>query len=363
MRFRCSNSPLKALAFCLTSVFLIDVAAARAAPKVVASIAPVHGLVAAVMEGVATPDLLMDGNSSPHNYSMKPSDAQMLEDADLVFWIGPPLETALVKPLATMAADTTIALIDTEGLLLLGRREGGAFEAHAHDDAHDEAAHDAAQHDNHDQEHAHEEHADEDHGHEKEDDHAKEHAQEKEDNHAHADNHADLDGHIWLAPENAERMIAAIAARLAKVDPQNAERYRANAETATAKLQDLAGEIDAGLAPVKDRPFIVFHDAYGYFENAFGLRAAGSLTVNPEVLPGAGKLAEIRAKIADLGAVCVFSEPQFNPKLVGIVSEGSAAKTAVLDPLGSRLPPGPDHYFALLGELADSFGDCLQPST
>lgn len=296
----------------LAAALLLAPALAHAEIRVVASFAPVHSLVAGVMDGVGEPVLLVPGGASPHDYALKPSQAAELEKATVVFRIGHELEAFMDRPLETLAQKARVVdLIDADGVKLLAPREGGTFEAHA-----DEADHD--------------------------------------------DGHDEVDPHVWLDPQNAKAMIGAIERALAEADPPHAERYTANAHIMLDRLETLQAEIATRLAPIKDRPFVVFHDAYHYFENRFGLHAAGAITVNPEQAPGAARVAEIRAKVAELGAVCVFSEPQFEPKLVSVIVEGTGAKTGVLDPEGGgTLVPGPDLYFALLDNMAVSLTGCL----
>lgn len=343
-----------------TSVLASSSLAARADVNVVASIKPVHSLVAAVMEGVGTPGLLVNGAGSPHTYALKPSQAQMLEKANVVFWIGHELEAFLEKPLETIAANaTSVEMIDAHDLIKLGFREGGAFEAHGHDD-HDDHDHKAkadGDHDHH--EGAEAKHDDHDHHDEKADakhDHGDDHAHEKTEAHH---EHGKFDAHVWLDPENAKTMVHEIEETLVKADPANAEKYKANAEAVTARLDQLIGEITTELEPVKDKGFIVFHDAYQYFENRFGVKAAGSITVSPEVAPGAERVTEIRAKVQELGAACVFAEPQFEPKLVATVTEGTPARGGVIDPLGSEVENGPDLYFTVIRKMAQSIKSCL----
>ena len=270
-----------------SSVFAMAPAAAHAMDGVVASIKPVHSLVAAVMEGVGEPALLVVGAGSPHTYSMRPSQAAALQDARLVFWIGAGMETFLSGPLETLADGATrVALEHADGLTLLEYREGGAFEAHGHDEAgHDGAGHDEAAH----EEAGHAEHADDHHAAGDGDDHAHEddheahgghadHEEHGEEAHRHEEggdhaghDHSGYDMHIWLDPENAKAMVGAIEAALSQADPDNEDAYGANAEALIAELDALTEEITARLAPVADRPFVVFHDAYHYFEERFGL--------------------------------------------------------------------------------------------
>ena len=368
---------------------------AAEAPKVVTSIAPVHSLVAGVMEGVGEPGLLVRGGGSPHSYSLRPSDARALEQADVVFWIGEDLETFLSRPLNALAGDAEVVeLAKVPGIRLLDSREGGAWEGHdhsahaeakhghddhAHDDhakadAHDDHAHDDHAHDDHaHDDHAHDDHAHDDHAH---DDHAKAdahddhdhdkhaHAEHEHDDHAHeghAHGHKDL--HIWLDPQNAKRIVEAAVAELSEQDPAHAARYKSNGEAVLARLDALDKELASTMESIRELPFIVFHDAYHYFEDRYDLNAAGSITVSPERKPSAKRLSEIREKVADAGAVCVFSEPQFEPALVETVVEGTPARTGVLDPLGAEIEPGPDAYETLLRNLASSLQDCLRPSS
>lgn len=285
--------------------------------KVVVSIKPVHSLVAAVMEGVGSPYLIVRTAASPHSFALKPSDARALENAGVVFWVGAGLESFLEKSLETLARQAkVVALQDVPGLNKLSLREGGAFEAHDED----EGTHD---------------HGDEEHG----------------------DNGTDM--HFWLDPVNAQAMVRAIEQVLSTADPDNAGTYRKNAGLVKDKLGRLIAEIESELAPVAGRPFIVFHDAYQYFEQRFGVRAAASVAVNPETTPGAGRLAEIRAKISGIGPTCVFSEPQFNARTVEIIVAGTSARAGVLDPLGAGLPEGPSLYFDLMREMAKTITTCL----
>jgi zinc transport system substrate-binding protein len=303
---------------------------------VAASIKPVHSLVAAVMEGVGAPALIVASTGSEHAYSLKPSEADALDRAEIAFYVGPHMETFLEKPLETLAADArVVALEGLPGIQLLPIREGGAFEAHEH----------------HEEEHA---HAGEEDGH---DDEAHGHSHDHEEEAGHHDVEHDL--HFWLDPLNARAAVTEIARVLAEADAANGDAYKANAAAYGARLDTLAQEIETVLSPVKGKPFIVFHDAYQYFEKRFGLSAAGSITVNPEVAPGAQRVAEMQAKVRELGVACVFSEPQFESSLVETIIEGSTARTGVLDPLGSSLPVGPDLYPQLIRDLATSLRTCL----
>ncbi len=328
-----------------TTILTTSVTLAKADVKVVASIKPVHSLVAAVMQGIDTPYLLVDGAGSPHTYALKPSQARQLQDADLVFWMSHDLEAFLEKPIESIAANaTSVQLMESHGLTKLNFREGGAFASHDHDD-HDD--HDDKDHDDHD-DHGHDDKDHDDHGHDDKDHHDKD--------------HDGVDPHVWLDPANAKAMIHEIEEALVAADPAHAAAYEANTEALMLKIDSLVAEVDAELEPVKGRGYVVFHDAYQYFEARFGVSAIGSITVSPEVLPGAERVSELQEKVRDLDAACVFSEPQFKPKLVATVTENTNAGTGVLDPLGATIENGPELYFTLIRNMANSLKECLVKS-
>lgn len=334
------------------SLLVATSAAGHAAPKVVASIKPVHSLVASVMQGIGEPQLIIEGAGSPHTYSLRPSQARALQDADLIFWIGHELEAFLEKPVETIGTGAkSVELIDAHGLVKLPFREGGAFEAHDHGDHGGEHGH--ADHD----EDKHDDHAGHDHDEKHETAEAHGHDHGDADGHGHA--HGAFDAHIWLDPENAKAMVNEIAEALSEADPDNAAAYEANAAKTVERIETMRADIDARLTPLRGKGFIVFHDGYQYFEKRFDVTASGSITVSPEVMPGAERVAEIKARIGELGATCVFAEPQFEPKLIQVVTEGTAARSGVLDPLGAELADGPDLYFGLIDGLASSMEQCL----
>lgn len=299
-------------------MLLVAVAAARpglAAPSVVASVKPVHGLVAAVMQDVGEPRLLLRGGQSPHTYSLKPSDAAALETADLVVWVGPELESFLARPLRSLSEPGRIMrLTRLDEVRLLQARAGGVWEREA--------------------------------GHE----------------HGHGDEETDepgVDPHVWLDPDNAVAIVDAVAARLAAIDPANAAAYTANAERARAAITAADRDARTLLSPVRGAPYLVFHDAYQYFERHYGLNAAGAVAVTPDRPPGARRLYEIRERLGDLGVRCVFREPQFPPDLLRTVVDDMPVRVGILDPLGAALPPGPEFYPRLLRAMAQTLADCL----
>ena len=290
--------------------------------RVVATINPVHSLVSGVMVGVGEPHLIVRGASSPHDFSMRPSDAEMLEQADVVFLIGEYLETSLAGPISTLAGDAEIVeLAETDGLVRRPLREGGNFEA------------------------------DRDHVHGGDD--------QDEGGHDDGDDHEDFDLHVWLDPVNAQVMVGEIAETLARADPDNAETFSTNAASLMHRLEDLETEIAAQVAPVRGAPFIVFHDGYRYFEERFGVVAVGSAVVSADRSPGVRRIRELQNKVRDLGVKCVMTEPQFEPRLVNVIVEGTDAKAGAVDPLGATIESGPELYFTLLRNMAASFENCL----
>ena len=314
---------------------------AHAEIKVVASIKPIHSLVSYVMDGVGTPSILVDGSSSPHTFQLKPSHAQMLQDADIVFWIGEDLESFLETPLESIATNAKkITLMELDDIELLKFREKHIFEEHAeHDDHGDE------------HEEGHDEHEE---GH---DEHEEGH-DEHEDEHGHHDehNHGEFDIHFWLDPAIAKVIVKNIADELSNIDVANKATYEANASKAISELDELIAETKLKIN--KNATYVVFHDAYQYFEGRFGIEVLGALSVNPEILPGAKQLAEIREVIEHENVNCIFSEPQFNPSIAKTIAADTGVKAAVLDPLGAELDPSKDLYFDLIADMASSFSGC-----
>ena len=320
------------LGILLSSISLFSfISYAEAEPKVVTSIKPLHSLISYVMDGVGSPNLLVDGSSSPHTFQLKPSHATMLQEADVVFWIGEDLESFLETPLDSIAVNARkITLMDSDQIELLKFREKNVFEDH-----HDE-------HEGHDDHDEHEEHAD---GHDEHEGH---------DDHGH--HHGEFDIHFWLDPEIAKSIVKIASLELSKVDPANQATYQANASNAVSELDKLINDTRTKIN--SDAKYIVFHDAYQYFEQRFGIEVIGALTVNPEVLPGAKQLAEIREVIEHEKVNCLFSEPQFNPSIANTIAQDTGIKAAVLDPLGAELEPGKELYFQLIGDMATSFESC-----
>jgi zinc transport system substrate-binding protein len=291
------------------------------APKVVVSLKPLHSLVAGVMAGVGEPLLLIQGGGSPHGYTLRPSEARMLSEAQLVVWVGPRLESFLEKSLSTLAGKARQLELSRElEAEMLPVREGGFWETHASDEGHGPG--DAGEPAHH--------------------------------------LHGERNQHLWLDPLLAKQIVARTAAVLTDIDPVHAGQYRHNAARVQTRLDTLHAGLKTRLAPVRTIPYIVFHDAYPYFEAAYGLNAVGSVTLTVDRKPGARRIEEIRKKIRELNVRCVFSEPQFEPRLVTTVIEGTGARTGILDPLGAALPSGEECYFQLMNDLADNLLAGLQ---
>lgn len=301
-------------------------------PRVVTDIAPVHSLVAQVMAGVGAPDLLIDQATSPHHFALRPSQARALQEADLVIWVGDGLSPALSRAIADLSgAGKDISLLLVPQTDLLPIREDARFEAHRHDD-HDDHGHDDHGHDDHD-----------DHGH---DDHI---------DHPHDDV---IDPHAWLDPDNAALWLAAIAEELAVADPARAQTYRRNAENAVRQAEQLADQIEGDFATTPPPAFIVFHDAYQYFEDAFDISAQGAISLSDASAPSAARLSEIRTIVAEQGVECLFAEPQFDPDILSAVADAAPVSIAVIDPYGGHIPTGVDFYPALLQDLATGILGC-----
>jgi zinc transport system substrate-binding protein len=311
------------------SFLLLSTAAWADVPRVATDIAPVHSLVAQVMAGVGTPDLTIPPGASPHSYAMRPSEARALAGADLVVWVGPSLTAWLGDPIDTLASGALrLELENVAGTVMLENRTGVAFEVHDHGANHDDDA----------EEEGRDDHADHD----------------GQDHPAGA-----IDPHLWLDPVNASLWLGAISDALGQLDPENAQIYAANAAKGQGDLADLQARIQAQLEPVQGRPFAVFHDAYHYFEARFGVEASAALLLSDGSAPSAARLDEVRNVVHSINAVCVFTEPQFNPGLVAALAEEGSLKSALLDPLGAALTPGPALYGEMIQGLATSFANCL----
>jgi zinc transport system substrate-binding protein len=311
-------SSVFATAALMSSTALADV------PNVVVDIAPVHSLVARVMQDVGAPDLIIRSGASPHDYRLRPSEAKALQDANLVIWMGkeltPWMEDA-VKTLSTEAAILT--LLEKDETALLEFRESVLFEEHDHDD-----------------------HSDKEHAETEDQDH---------DEHAHGAH----DPHAWLSPENAKIWLNLIAAQLSTADPDNASTYFVNAAAAMTEIDTLMADVSTMLDPVRGNSFIVFHDAYQYFETVFEFPASGAISLGDATDPSPARIARVQGRIQEQKIQCVLAEPQFKKGLVVTVLEGTDAKTSIIDPLGVALEPGPALYPQLIRNMAKTLVDCF----
>ena len=300
---------------------------ALAEVSVVVSSKPIHALVASVMSGIGTADVLVSGAASPHSYAMKPSDAKKANTADVFFRVSESLEPFTGKLVSSLPKSVKIvSLAEAPGLMLLERRTGGAFEDH-------------------------------DHGHNHGHSHGKQ-AKAKH-KHDHDHDHDEDDPHVWLDPNNAKAMVRHIADVLAEAAPDKATQIRANADAEIGRLDTLASELEQQLKPLAGKPFVVYHDAYQYLEKRYGLQAVGSLTVNPDVTPSGRRLRDLRRKITETKAECVFAEPQFEARITNLIADGTKARTGTLDPEGTTLTPGPELYHTLMRNLAEGLKGCL----
>ena len=316
-------------------------------PKVAVDIAPVHSLVSRVMEGVGSPKLIIPAGASPHEYSLRPSEAKSLQDADMVIWMGEDLAPWMENSIETLSKNAeVITLLEESSTKLLDFREGALFEEHDHGENDDHDDHD--DHDEHDHDKDHDDH-DHDKDHDDHDDH------EDHDGHAHGEH----DPHAWLSTENAQTWLNLVAGKLSAADPENAGVYFANAAAAREEINDLVKEVKSILEPVRGRNFVVFHDAYQYFETSFDFPAAGAISLSDATDPSAARIAEIQDRVKDEGINCVLSEPQYNANLVATVLSGTDAKTGVIDPLGLGLEPGPKLYGDLIRNMGKALAGCL----
>ncbi len=296
-----------------------------APPSVVVTIPPLHALVNGVMDGVAKPTLLLSNGNSPHTYSLRPSQMRALQQAELLVWVGENLEGFLQRPLAGLPKTVTVlTALNLPELQRLPARTGGMWEGHHHhEEAHDEEEHEAHE--------------------------------------AHEADAEYQDPHVWLSPANAVVIVQAVAQQLSQLDPEHAARYQANAQQLQQRLQQFDAQLQAQLAPVREKPYFVFHDAYQYFEHHYQLNALGALSISPEQRPSAKRISELRARIQQQSVSCVFREPQFQSSLVDILLEDTNAKQGVLDPLGVNLTgQAAEAYFMLLQQLVDNLLACLQ---
>ena len=309
MKIKQINNLSTLLKILLSFSFLISYSSLNAEVKVVTTIKPIHSLVAGVMDGLGSPSLIVDGSNSPHNFSLKPSHAKMIEDAEIIFWVGEDLETFMIKPLESIANNATkVSFMDLDSIIKLKFKEENILEVEGYDDDHDK----------------------------------------------HAD--GEFDAHIWLDPKNAIEIVNEIAKTLSLKDPNNKNVYYSNAEKLNHSLNELIEKINLSIN--KDARFIVFHDAYQYFEKRFDVSSAGALILNEEALPSAKKVSEIHKIIKKQNINCIISEPQFNPNIIKSIAQDSSILTGSFDPLGSSFDTNKNLYFEMILSLSNSLKDC-----
>ncbi len=309
MKIKQINNLSTLLKILLSFSFLISYSSLNAEVKVVTTIKPIHSLVAGVMDGLGSPSLIVDGSNSPHNFSLKPSHAKMIEDAEIIFWVGEDLETFMIKPLESIANNATkVSFMDLDSIIKLKFKEENILEVEGYDDDHDK----------------------------------------------HAD--GEFDAHIWLDPKNAIEIVNEIAKTLSLKDPNKKNVYYSNAEKLNHSLNELIEKINLSIN--KDARFIVFHDAYQYFEKRFDVSSAGALILNEEALPSAKKVSEIHKIIKKQNINCIISEPQFNPNIIKSIAQDSSILTRSFDPLGSSFDTNKNLYFEMILSLSNSLKDC-----
>ena len=339
----------------LLGLILAGGAAQAETPRVVASIAPIHSLAAAVMEGAGEPELLIPATVSEHDYALKPSDVRRIAGADLVIWVGESLEAYLVKPLETEGV-ADLELIEAPGIDPHLYGAGDEYHHEAHEHGHQMEEHHAHGGHGHGAEHGHqmeERHADGGHG------HGADYAAHAAEHHA----HIGLDPHIWLDPVRAVAAVVAIADALAELDPENAALYRGNAERSSAGLQALDAEIRARLMPLAGKPFVTFHDGYSYLVERYGMNQVGEFTVRPEQRAGAATMQALRDTMRDEGVLCVFAEPQYDERILRSIAGEMPVKIGVLDALGAGIEPGAALYNTLLRKNAEAMENCLSSTS
>ncbi|MGB8928686.1 zinc ABC transporter substrate-binding protein ZnuA [Pantoea agglomerans] len=307
----------KGAIFALTAFSVTASLTLPAQANVVASLKPVGFIAAAIADGVTPVDVLLPDGASEHDYSLRPSDAKRLKNADLVVWVGPEMEAFMAKSAAELPAQKNLAMVNIDGVkpLLIS---GG----------------------------------------EDEDEHTAEKSEEQ-DADAHHHHHGEFNMHLWLSPEIARKTAVAIHGKLLELMPQDKAKLDANLQQFEVALADTDKRVSAQLAPVRNKGYFVFHDAYTYFEKQYGLSPTGHFTVNPEIQPGAQRLHQIRTQLVEQKAVCVFAEPQFRPAVIDAVARGTQVRKGTLDPLGTDISLAKDSYVKFLSQLSSQYVSCL----
>ena len=313
------------LAFTLPAAVLAATCAMPAHSAVVASIKPVGFIAAAIADGVTPVEVLLPDGASEHDYALRPSDVKRIKNADLVVWVGPEMEAFLTKSAAGLPDAKNLEIAAMPGVKPLLIRGGEDEDEHEHGHDHD---------------------------------HDSEKSEDQDSSHEHH-HHGEFNMHLWMSPEIARQSAVAIHGKLLELMPQSKAKLDANLQQFEAELADADKHIGAQLAPVKNKGYFVFHDAYSYFEKHYGLSPAGHFTVNPEIQPGAQRLHQIRTQLVEQKAVCVFAAPQFRPAVIDAVSRGTNVRKGTLDPLGMGISLTKDSYVKFLSQLSSQYASCL----
>ena len=312
-------------AFTLPAAVFAAACAMPAHSAVVASIKPIGFIAAAIADGVTPVEVLLPDGASEHDYALRPSDVKRIKNADLVVWVGPEMEAFLTKSAAGLPDAKNLEIAAMPGVKPLLIRGGEDEDEHEHGHDHD---------------------------------HDSEKSEDQDSSHEHH-HHGEFNMHLWMSPEIARQSAVAIHGKLLELMPQSKAKLDANLQQFEAELADADKHIGAQLAPVKNKGYFVFHDAYSYFEKHYGLSPAGHFTVNPEIQPGAQRLHQIRTQLVEQKAVCVFAEPQFRPAVIDAVSRGTNVRKGTLDPLGMGISLTKDSYVKFLSQLSSQYASCL----
>ncbi len=311
--------------FTLTAAAIAATSALPAHSAVVASIKPIGFIVAAIADGITPVEVLLPDGASEHDYALRPSDVKRIKNADLVVWTGPEMEAFMTKSVAELPANKNLEIAAMPGVKPLLIKGGEEEEVHEHEH---------------------------DHG-------AGSESSEEQDSSHHHHHHGEYNMHLWMSPEIARQSAVAIHGKLLELMPQSKAKLDANLQHFEAELADADKHIGAQLAPVRNKGYFVFHDAYSYFEKQYGLSPTGHFTVNPEIQPGAQRLHQIRTQLVEQKAVCVFAEPQFRPAVIDAVSRGTSVRKGTLDPLGTDISLSKDSYVKFLSQLSSQYASCL----
>ena len=294
----------------LIFILLIPIISYSTEKRIVATIKPLHSIIVNIVDNEDV-ELLLDGNTSPHDYYLKPSDIKKIKNADLIFYIDDnTIESFLRKALKTVAESNKVSISKNKRINLLPIREGGIWEEEIAHEGHDHA-------------------------------------------------HGEFDPHVWLSTNNAIRITKEIVKELSKINPSKKNMYKKNALVFINQIKENKKNITMEVESIRDESYIVFHDAYQYFEKEFKLNPAGSISLNPEISPTPKRISEIKSKILSQNIKCVFKEPQFPSKVVQTITKDTTAKEGILDPLGSDLSPGKELYINLINNISKNLNECL----